>query len=285
MIKTELNIGGIINIPFFINKDGSLNKTFKDIDIRIHDGLLSHPSGGGLSNRIIGQHRAFDDILYNAIEELQRVNIPFDLLMTNYQATPKDIFNKRGLKVLEFLNSLVDCGVVVSSKGVGKAIREKFPTLKVKWSTTGYYRDSPKNHLDYVESLNGYDSIVLPTEFNLDYEKLQHFKDPKKLELIILDDCYLGCPHRREHYQLISSNNYNFCIENKVIHGDQEDHFCEEKYRKKNIFKKNLILPQDLLKLKSIGFNKFKIASRSVDSKDLRFYLNLITPVLNHIVS
>lgn len=279
----ELNIGGLSNVPVLL-ESGKINSYFKGVQVRIHDSLLAHKSGGGLTNRLGVRENieALDEMLIRQISDLQKIGIGFELLLTNYFASIDDIFDERCRRVLNLMNDQCEaCAAVVVDAKVAEYIKLNYPNLLIKWSTTAYYRDKPKDFESYINKYSELcDSIVLPTELNEHLTIVEGLLHPDKIEIMVFDNCTLGCPHRRDHYTLISHNNVRYAEgqEDQSLL-ELEENFCEKVYKYRSTPYKcrtNMLKSQEIHRFLTRGIHKFKIASRTMERQDLAFYLNRV---------
>jgi hypothetical protein len=206
-------------------------------------------------------------------DHLDMINGRFDLIMTNYFYTLSDLNkDKRVLKILSAMNEKSYGGVIVVNKDIARYILHNFSNLRIKWSITAGYRDKPKDRLSYINDIlsNTANIIVIPTEWNDDFDLLSNIEQPGSVEIMILDQCHKGCNFRKLHYTLTSANNYNIIppSESQML---AENFFCQKIHKEINTNKCTLPTTEctylSIYQLANlyhdIGIKRWKIASRN----------------------
>ncbi len=279
----EYNIGSLANIIYVIENITKIQPAFEKCKVRFYDGLINHPSNGGLTTTLLERISDEDVDLKqeSLIGDIYSLGIKFDQILTNFYFT-KEYIDSRVIRRLNFLSQFDGQGVTVSSAEIAKYIRKRYPKLLIRWSITAAYRDNPKNIKNYVDSvLKEADRVVLPVEYNNKYDILSALPTDN-IELIVLDNCGSGCPFRKLHYTLSSKDQLKVTSPEDMPNFNL--HFCDIVHKlNKNVPKgeTTFVSPYQLEKLMEIGINKFKLASRNfIHSTQIPYYLGYTCAVM-----
>lgn len=132
-------------------------------------------------------------------EDYQSRNIPLQLTMTNTMLTEEDLSDRYSNMILE------ECSgrgfhVKATMPFVEDYIKSKYKFKFVK-SILSTSRD-----MDPLSNIDKYHRLVIPKEFNTDFNYLNSIPMDKreKIELLVNEYCYKGCTHHNEHWDLVS---------------------------------------------------------------------------------
>lgn len=92
-----------------------------------------------------------------------------------------------------------DNGVIVASDLLREYIRSNYPRYRLIASVAFCRKDAEF----YKRALEQYDLVVLHPDLNRDYRFIRGL-DTERLEVLVNEDCFYNCPHRRQHYANIS---------------------------------------------------------------------------------
>lgn len=166
--------------------------------------------------------------------------------------------------ILEYANESKINDVLVYSDILEEYIRDKYPNLRICYSTTKC--DSSIDSINKVIESKKYLSIV--PDFNLNNtDELFSIEDKSNIELLINESCCPGCQDRAMHYKMYSSNNIkygkNIFTEDNIA--GECDHTEYKSCDLLELINKNnkAISVDDLYsKYYDAGFRNFKIAGR-----------------------
>ena len=162
-------------------------------------------------------------------------------------------------------------GCTMSSQVLFDYIKEVYPKFERVWSTTTYELQDREGLVDKINKLTEEDMIVLPYQFNKDFELLKELEHPENIELLCIDEgCQDNCPYRNEHYLVTDEGTLLYKpgqfsrIDFSDVHGQcrhegRTPYYYSNTYNQKYVIKiddiENTYLP--------MGFNKYKISGRS----------------------
>jgi hypothetical protein len=198
------------------------------------------------------------------LEDMMRTyNIPVRFTFTNCLLEENHIYDTYGNLLLEVFNN-GNNEVICNSEVLENYIREKYGnSYKYISSTTKRLGKSHSKQKEEIEK--DYHLIVLDYDFNNDTRFLQGIKNKEKCEILCNAICAPRCPHREEHYKMLSQYQLDFNAppEDWCEFGVVDSLFCSKQ-------QKCFISPEDINDIYlPMGFNNFKLEGRTASATDL----------------
>lgn len=212
--------------------------------------------------RITNEHNAPIEEWRKKIRIYSHFGVQYRLTFTNLLMEKQHLDDYVGNSLAEELNE-TGGHVMVATQVMADYMREKYPNLKISWSTTTDFAPTMEETIDVINKLSADSVVVLPYEFNNDEEQLKKFIHPENLEVLVNERCLSHCPQRKKHEKQLSK-----C----VLYGGKELRCLNEEFykwgrRKHNVRLKHLELYNEL------GINRFKIVGRTEYNQTWRAYL------------
>jgi collagenase-like PrtC family protease len=166
---------------------------------------------------------------------------------SNSMLTKEHLEDKFGNQILAAFENPVN-GAIVCSELLKEYIHQNYPKYSVTLSVTRCCLE--KNKL--LELLPLYDMLVIPPEYNHNFNFLQQIPEPQKVELLLNEHCMPYCPRKSRHFELLS----------KIILGRAtSQEINEEKCSYWDITKTEMCIPPEMYPvLTSLGIRHFKLA-------------------------
>lgn len=195
------------------------------------------------------------DDLKEMIKYYNSNNISVRWTFTNQLLEEKHLDDRYGNKILELTkeNETHQNDVNIASEKLKKYIEEKYPEMKIVYSTTLCIKD-----IDALNKISKRYIIVPDYTINNDFEKLKQLEHPENIEILVNDTCRDNCPLRHKHYIEHSKSNLN------MTEGMPCQFLGEANYiLLRNTLKHHVKLEDIKNKYLPLGINKFKLAGRS----------------------
>lgn len=201
------------------------------------------------------------------LEELRNMmayfQIPVRFTFTNCLLEEKHIYDTYGNLLLDVFNTGQN-EVICNTQVLEDYIRANYgDNYKYISSTTKRLGKSHSKQKEEIEK--NYYLIVLDYDFNKDMKFLQNIEHKEKCEILCNAICGVKCPHREEHYKMISQKQLDFELptENWCAFGVVDSLFCSKQ-------QKGFISPEDINDIYlPMGFNNFKLEGRTASATDL----------------
>lgn len=202
------------------------------------------------------------DDIRNLFEKYQAKGIRLRITFTNCMLEEDHLSDNYANDILKLINEM-GFEITVSSEFLEAYIRNKYPNIPIISSTTKCILDIDKLNKEVSKE---YKLVVLDYRKNADELFLKQIKNPRKIELLLNEDCFNTCVQRMRHYRDIS---LNIIMENKL---PDTEVYCQGKYR--NLYdsmkQKETIRNIDLYTYYSnLGFENVKIRGRRSDFYDV----------------
>lgn len=216
------------------------------------------PWCGGSRNHIeLSSYEYMNEVL----NFMEQNNIPIRFAFTNSELTEKHLYDTYGNLMLELYNT-GNNEVLVASELMENYIKTNYPKYKVVkstcWSKTIPYDDSDRFYMS-----------VLDRRKNADNEFLLGIEHKEKVEIVLNERCFSGCPFIFDHYKTTDESFLEYRYRNDYC----EQHHINEVESEKNILMRlyNLrktgkeYVTKDRLQNFFIpsGFSNFKIVGRN----------------------
>lgn len=246
---------------WIIDKFNSDRKVFFDSAIidNIYGSVPNVVWNGGRNGPL--DRMELDDIR-NLFKKYQAKGIRLRITFTNCMLVEEHLSDKYANDILHLIDEM-RFEITVSSELLEVYIRNKYPNIPIISSTTKCILD--------IDELNNevskdYKLVVLDYRKNADESFLKKIKNPRKIELLLNEDCFNTCVQRTRHYRDIS---LNIIMEDKL---PDTEVYCQGKYR--NLYdsmkQKETIRNIDLYTYYSnFGFENAKIRGRRSDFYDV----------------
>lgn len=195
---------------------------------------------------------------YQLYDEYNQLEIPLCHTCTNeyiYEKEVYDILSNNYIKYTEHERNRI----IAQSDYFIDYIRKNYPKYKITYSTL-----RQQDSLDYYNSVENDDIIVLNYKYNNDDNFLSQIQKPQQIEIICGEPCIDNCPRRREHQDLL----------NKMQRGEFDvidqygKSFCKS-LDNSELFFNSLMINQNTLTNERIdylyntfGFKRYKISGR-----------------------
>lgn len=202
------------------------------------------------------------DDIRNLFEKYQAKGIRLRITFTNCMLKEDHLSDNYANDILKLINEM-GFEITVSSEFLEAYIRNKYPNIPIISSTTKCILDIDKLNKEVSKE---YKLVVLDYRKNADELFLKQIKNPRKIELLLNEDCFNTCVQRMRHYRDIS---LNIIMEDKL---PDTEVYCQGKYR--NLYdsmkQKETIRNIDLYTYYSnLGFENVKIRGRRSDFYDV----------------
>lgn len=202
------------------------------------------------------------DDIRNLFEKYNEKGIRLRITFTNCMLKEEHLSDKYANDILQLIDEM-GFEVTLSSELLEGYIRNQYPNIPIISSTTKCILDIDELNKEVSKD---YKLVVLDFRKNADEAFLRKIKDPKKIELLLNEDCFNTCVQRMRHYKDIS---LNIIMEDKL---PDTEIYCQGKYR--NIYdsmkQKETIRNIDLYTYYSnFGFENAKIRGRRSDFYDV----------------
>ena len=263
--KTIFHLPGLFRYPGLYEallKNWRENpETFKDNVVigSVYDSPTCVWNGG----RLVLQNQPGESDLRMLKDMMESVGVPVRFTFTNCLLEEKHTYDTYGNLLLEIFNN-GNNEVICNSEVLENYIRSKYGNdYKYISSTT---KRLGKSHLKQKDEIQkDYHLIVLDYDFNRDMKFLKGIENKEKCEILCNAVCAPKCPHREEHYRLISEKQlaFDFPQENWCEFGIVDSLFCSKQ-------RKSFISPEDINEIYlPMGFNNFKLEGRTAPATDL----------------
>lgn len=263
--KTIFHLPGLFRYPGLYEallKNWRENpETFKDNVVigSVYDSPTCVWNGG----RLVLQNQPGESDLRMLKDMMESVGVPVRFTFTNCLLEEKHIYDTYGNLLLEIFNN-GNNEVICNSEVLENYIRSKYGNnYKYISSTTKRLGKSHSKQKDEIQK--DYHLIVLDYDFNRDMKFLKGIENKEKCEILCNAVCAPKCPHREEHYRLISEKQlaFDFPQENWCEFGIVDSLFCSKQ-------RKSFISPEDINEIYlPMGFNNFKLEGRTAPATDL----------------
>jgi len=240
---------------------------------------------GKLAGDFVGGGRAsviFNDIPMSVFKEhvkrIRAKNISFNYLLNatcldNLEFTKKG--QKKIFKLLELITNAGTDTVTVALPQLIPMIKNNFPDLKISVSTN--------NMVDNLERVRyweefGVDNITLSyTDINRNFNELKRIVKYKKCDVQLLCNlvCIRHCPFQAQHANFHSHASQTEHVNDRF----PVDYFCMHCIARifsnpYEIIRAAWIRPEDIQVYENIGIERFKLAERGLNTKDLSLIVN-----------
>lgn len=217
---------------------------------------------GGRVN--IGMPYSVDD-MKKTIEFFNASGVGVRFTFTNKLVTEKHLGDVVANYSLELGHNELN-GVITNNPVIEEYVRKNYSKYKIILSTMS------TNSID--QSIDKYDMVVLPIEYNHDAEKLGSVSDKSKVEILVNENCVANCPSRQGHWNAIADDQINF---RSLPEQRNTDRFLEANcsiYTKLvgTLCGETELAFKEIMSLNEMGFSHFKIQGRLMPSKDLIKY-------------
>lgn len=267
-IRENWNIGGAFISPKYILalKEFLNQMEMNDVKLTIFDSHHSLLWNGGNPQAVNFRNK---ELFLKMVEKYNSENINFNLVFTNLFIEEKHLSDARCNYILEKCYRKGN-GIIVASHTLARYIKEKFPDYKLIHSLTHMNLDVEY----YTELKDLYDIFVLPPDMNYEKNKLERLLKEfggERIEVLVNETCYRGCPYQREHYNVSSKA----VIENNADLVEQlHDSFCSRLHQKQILktggskellnIKSYELNCNEVNELISMGFCNFKLSTRDM---------------------
>jgi len=237
----------------------------KDIVIQsLYDSLPGLKWNGG---RTINNDLVNTQTVLKNIENINYLGIGINFTFSNFLIKENDLKDKKCNDILRVLSSSNLNGVIVSSMLLKDYIMKYYPNLKIILSLTYFYNniDNISNEIKKTFQDNVYHKIVIPPDYNYDFNLLLNLNNKNKIELLLNETCYKNCKYKKEHYRLINEDNLN--------HTTFANGFCYKVHTQTSINYNLISNEYDIEKFVKLGIKNFKISGRTLENKAYIFFL------------
>lgn len=195
----------------------------------------------------------------NSIETYNRRNVSCCFTFNNYDVNEKMFYDELPNKILKAASEFdVDNYAIIASDALYQYIKDNYPKIKLISSVIRPYNQNilKTKEVKYYDDLcEKYDRVVIRAELNFDDRFLKKLKYKKKIEIIVNNNCVLGCKLRQFHYRVMTKKRISLC--NKA----REDiNF---------VYNNTFLSKNDIIRIQKMGFEHFKLDGRGLDNKEL----------------
>lgn len=191
-------------------------------------------------------------LIRNVLAYYNSYGIRYRMTFTNFMLRREHLYDTVGNKFAQEADKL-HSDVTVSLPMMAEYMRKTYPNLHICWSTTTEYQ----NPIEQINERSEKDIVVLPIEYNNNWEELKKFKHPENLEVILNENCIDNCPRRREHF---AKSNKAYLFEEEDMSG-----VCYFPLREGDPYPRTrCVSRKDFEKYAELGITHFKIAGRQL---------------------
>lgn len=236
---------------------------YDDVKIEsVYGGFPSSSFCGGRCSTGLAMPLSDVEAMVNCYNDLGvDCNVTFSNQLLDETAINGDEYSRQ---ILRLLDNDAGNGVILYSEALDTYVRSEHPSLKRISSTTKCLKDTSV----IQKELARFDRVVLDNDIAHNPDALSVLRDRDKLEVMVNEYCVLGCPHREEHYRVISENQLvgsadSFVCRQKAT--PQAFGFCSGMMDGKGFFHIH-----DVSELsRRFSIHHFKIVGRGLDRYDL----------------
>lgn len=212
---------------------------------------------------------------FKTLDQYDALNIGCRLTFSNHLLDKRDLKDKKGNKLLAYLNEKDKeiHGVVVSSDLLAAHIRKKYPNLQLICSVikpateVGWGKEAP----DYYNRLfDLYDIVVVNIALAENIDFLKQITHPQRCEFIANSHCYPNCKYSSAHYNLSAQLGIAQSIYERGPSEDLQklEELCKEQ-RAGNPFAGTNLSYEKMNELIKLGFIHYKIEGRNFQNETL----------------
>lgn len=244
------------NFPYIFKKDIVIQS--------LYDSLPDLKWNGG---RTINNNLVNTQTVLKNIENINNLGIGINFTFSNFLIKENDLKDKKCNDILRVLSSSILNGVIVSSMLLKDYIMKHYPNLKIILSLTYFYNNINNINYEIKKTLkdNFYHKIVIPPDYNYDFNLLSNLSNKNKIELLVNETCYKNCKYKTKHYRLINEDNLNHTI--------FASSFCHKVHTQTSINYNLINNEDDIKRFIKLGIKNFKISGRTLEDKAYIFFL------------
>ena len=195
---------------------------------------------------------------YRLYDEYNELEIPLCHTCTNEYINEKEVYDILSNNYIKYTENERN-RIIAQSDYFINYVKTNYPKYKITYSTL-----RQEDSLEYYNSVQDQDIIVLNYKYNTNNNFLSQIQKPEQIEIICGEPCIDNCPRRREHQNLL----------NKLQRGDFDvidqygKSFCQY-LDNSELFFNSLLRNDNVLTNERIdylyntfGFKRFKISGR-----------------------
>lgn len=211
------------------------------------------------------------DIAKRYIETYNSIGVGVRFTFTNSELEEKHLGDTYCNMICEYIENTELNSVLVSSPLLEEYLRKTYPNLRIASSITKGLKT--KESIIEETKREDYDCMVLPTQFNKDFEWLETIENKDKVEILLNVHCEPSCPRKSAHYkklgQIMCNCGSGFLTTNPFPCTGYDSNFYTARERE------DFCSYEDLKKFEEMGFSKFKLEGREA-CYDYALYLSVI---------
>ena len=139
------------------------------------------------------------DIAKRYIETYNSIGVGVRFTFTNSELEEKHLGDTYCNMICEYIENTELNSVLVSSPLLEEYLRKTYPNLRIASSITKGLKT--KESIIEETKRENYDCMVLPTQFNKDFEWLETIENKDKVEILLNVHCEPSCPKKSAHYK------------------------------------------------------------------------------------
>jgi hypothetical protein len=233
-------------------------------------------AGGRVKQQFLGR-QAIERI----IRGYEAVGVSVCATFTNVEIPPDRLGNGLGNFILACLsqyNPAGNNGVILCEETLADHVRREHPGLRRIASVVKIAKEQGKGNADYYRRLaDRYDKVMVHPDDNVNLDLLAQLEQKDKYEILVNEQCILGCQMRTRHYEGISAQ----YVDPFDLTPSEEGQAMLARNRCLDLRRllppdspaRTLVLStHELRQLYELGFRNFKIQGRGLNNDQLLGY-------------
>ncbi len=224
--------------------------------------------GGGRPSFILPSPT--EDMMRDQIKRMHKGGIEFTYVLNAPCMAGQEFVRETHEKLIAELQQIQDIGcdgVVLTIPYLMEIVKEQFPKLKIRVSTTA--KVNSVNKAKYFEAL-GASTIIPDVMINRNFKILEKMVKATKCEINVLmtDGCLYECPYRQYHYTICGHASQTY---SNRVYQDYPVIACSiaKLSDPAEIMRCRWVRPEDIPHYEAIGITSFKIGGRRLTTDRL----------------